>query len=167
MLTIRKRIGLFALLIVFGASASAPVLAQADTTHKYTSKLKSAPVKTANGYPNPGGTALLAGSVKIKPTKLFGAGAVIDRVTVTDRPEPNVFAFKGKERDFYAHGMVRNKIRGTVTVQGDGSQEVTGKGRFTGGTGRYRGASGHYRFSGTVAPGSTVLIGGSRGKISF
>jgi hypothetical protein len=162
--TIRKDIGVMALLLGVGALGVAPGLAQAKATHTYTATLQSAPLETGNGYPAPGGTALLAGSLKSKP---FGAGAVIDRVTITGQPQPNVFAFKGEERVFFAEGTQRNKFTGTATVQADGSQEVAVKGRYTGGTGRYRGASGRYTFSGTVASGSTLLIGSSKGRISY
>lgn len=166
MFTIRKPIGLIALLLVFGASvtSTAPTLAQAKATHQWTSTLHSVPLTTRNGYPFPGGTALLVGSATIKP---FGASAVIDRVTVTGQPEPNVIAFKGTERDFLATGTVRNTLTGTATVQSDGSQELAGNGRFTGGTGRYRGASGRYTFSGTIPPGSSVSTVHGRGTISY
>jgi hypothetical protein len=164
MFIIRKPIGLIALLLAFGASVTAPTLAQAKATHNWTSTLQSVPLTTGNGYPLPGGTALLVGSAKIKP---FGASAVIDRVTVTGQPEPNVFAFKGTERDFLPLGTVRNTFTGTATLKADGSQELAGSGRFTGGTGRYRGASGRYRFSGTIPPGSSVLTLHGRGTISY
>jgi hypothetical protein len=164
MLTIRKHIGVMALVLGFGAVAVAPGLAQAKTTRNYTATLQSAPLATGNGYPAPGGTALLAGSVQARP---FGNGALIDRVTITSQPAPNVFAFEGTERVFFGAGTQRNRFTGTATVQADGSQVVAVSGRYTGGTGRYRGASGRYTFSGTVAPGSTVLIGSSRGRVSY
>jgi hypothetical protein len=133
-------------------------------TVKYTSEIKSAPVSTANGYPSPGGTAELAGSVKLKPG---GAGALVDRVTVTEQLAPNMFAFEGKEVDYTKFGTLRNKFSGTTTVQADGSQQLAFEGRFTGGTARYRGASGRFEGSATVAPGSDVIVGGSKGKFSY
>jgi len=165
----RVRFGLIALLLVFVASGIAPGLAQADTTHRYTSKLRTAPLVTGNGYPNVGGTALFAGSlnVRCRPSCGGGPGALIDRVTVTGQPQPNVFAFRGRERDFSVFGTLLSRFRGTTTLLADGSQQVVTRGRFTGGTGRYRGASGRYRFSGTVPPGSTVLTGRSRGTIVY
>jgi len=97
----------------------------------------------------------------------LGAGAVVDRLTITGQPQPAVFAFKGREVDFFARGTQRNKFTGTDTIQQDGSQTVVVNGRYTGGTGIYRGTSGHYRFNGTVPPNSTVLSGRSRGSIRF
>ena len=164
MSTIRKRVAVMALALGLGALGAGPALAQAKAAHKYTATLQSVPLSTEDGCPNVGGSALLAGSLSAKP---FGAGAVIDRVTITGQPEPNVFAFKGKERDFFANGAQRNRFTGSATVQADGSQEVTVNGRYTGGTGRYRGAVGRYTFSGTIASGSSVLIGSSKGRISY
>jgi hypothetical protein len=167
----RVTLGLIALLPVLVAAGIAPGLAQAKTTHRYTSKLRTAPVVTRNGFPNVGGTALLAGSVKVRTRpcqpRCSTTGALLDRVTITGQPQSNVFAFRGRERIFFVFGTLRDRFRGTLTVLADGSQQVVNRGRFTGGTGAYRGASGRYRFSGTVAPGATVTTGGSRGTIVY
>jgi hypothetical protein len=166
MLTIRKPIGLVALVVAVGLSALAPTLApaKAKQSHKYSSTVQTATLTTGNGYPAPGGTALTAGTVV---SKALGPGALIDRVTITGQPAPNVFAFEGKETDFLAAGTLRNTFTGTATVQPDGSQVLAFEGRFTGGTARYRGAKGRYRGSGTIAPGSTVINGGSTGKVVY
>jgi hypothetical protein len=162
MLTIRKSIGLMALLFVLGASGTAE--AKGKVAHKYTSTLQTAPLTTENDYPAPGGTALIAGKLDTKP---LGSGGVVDHVHITGQPAPNVFAFEGRETDFLPGGTMRNKFTGTATVQPDGSQVVAAEGRFTGGTERYRGMSGRYRFSGTVAPGSTLLVGHSSGTVAY
>ena len=47
MLTMRTRIFLTTLLAVLGASGSGSALAQAKTTHRYSSTLQSAPLLTA------------------------------------------------------------------------------------------------------------------------
>ena len=107
---------------------------------------------------------MIAGTLQAKP---LGSGAVVDRVTITGQPAPNVFAFEGKETDFFAAGTMRNTLTGTATVQPDGSQVLAIEGRYTGGTGRYRGVSGRYTFSGTVAPGSTLVVGHSSGKVAY
>jgi hypothetical protein len=156
--------------IVIGVAAAGVMALGAQTaaaeakTIKYTSEFKTSPVSTANGYPSPGGTAVLAGSLKLKPG---GAGALVDRVTVTEQLAPNMFAFEGKEVDYTKVGTLRNKFNGTTTVQADGSQQLAIEGRFTGGTARYRGASGSFEGSATVAPGSDVIVGGSKGKIKY
>ena len=156
--------------IVIGVAAAGVMALGAQTaaaeakTIKYTSEFKTSPVSTANGYPSPGGTAEFAGSVKLKPG---GAGALVDRVTITEQLAPNMFAFEGKETDFSKFGTLRSKLEGTATVQADGSQQIATEGRFTGGTGRYQGASGRYESSSTVAPGSTVTVGSSKGKYSY
>jgi hypothetical protein len=107
---------------------------------------------------------LIAGRLDTKP---LGSGGVVDHVHITGQPAPNVFAFEGRETDFLPGGTMRNKFTGTATVQPDGSQVVAAEGRFTGGTERYRGMSGRYRFSGTVAPGSTLLVGHSSGTVAY
>src|SRR3954466_10155298 len=114
MLTIRTRIFLTTLLAVLGTSAAGSALAQAKMTHRYSSTLQSAPLSTANGYPNPGGTALLVGALN---TKQYGAGALIDRVKITGHPAANVFTFRGSEVDFFAQGTWRSSLTGSATVQ--------------------------------------------------
>jgi len=145
--------------------AAAPVAA-AKTTYQYTSAVMSAPVSTANGYPAPGGTAVLAGALTTKP---FGPGALVDRVTITGQRAPNVFALKGTELALFQAGSSRNTFTGTATVQADGSQKLVVKGRITPGTGtgRYKNATGSYTFTGTIAAGSTVVTGSSRGTLTF
>lgn len=131
-------------------------------TISYTSRLVSAPLATGSGYPAPGGTAVLAGTLTFGP---FGNGATIARITITGQPQPNVFAFEGKELDLVPTGSLRNRFTGTSTIQPDGSQQVKITGRYTGGTGRFRGVTGNYAFSGTVPSGSTLLTGGSTGRL--
>jgi hypothetical protein len=133
-------------------------------THEYKSTISSATLSTANGYPGPGGTAVLAGAMRLTG---FGEGALVDRVKITGQPEPNVFSFSGTEVDYLAAGSWRSSYTGTSTVQSDGSQEVTLNGRFTGGTGAYKGAKGTYHFTGAVPSGSTVLTGHSTGSITY
>jgi hypothetical protein len=164
MLTMRKPIGLMALVLAIGASVTATSLAEAKTNHPYTSTVQTVPLKTGNGYPAVGGTALLVGT--LKASKPFGAGAIIDRVTITGQ-ESNVFTFKGTERDLYPAGTLRNTFTGTATLQADGSQELAGEGRYTGGTGRFRGASGRYTFTGTIPPGSSVATVHGRGTVTY
>jgi hypothetical protein len=166
-----------ALAAIVGLLATAPVAA-AKTTHQYSSTVTSAPVSTANGYPAPGGTAVFTGSLT---TNAFGAGTVIDHVTITDQPRSNQLTFKGTEVDLFADGSAGNTFTGTVTINDDGSQTVVVDGRFVpgrnrsrnpilfgpGGTGRYHGATGSYRFTGTTPAGSNVTSGTSAGTIAF
>ena len=158
---LHPKIRLIAPIAALAVLGTAPV-AGANTVHHYSSHVVSGPLSTGGGYPQPGGTALLAGSLTSKP---FGAGALIDRVTITGNPQPTVFAFKGTEVDYLADGTLRNVFTGSATVLGDGSQRIIVNGHITGGTGRYRGASGKYTFNGTTAAGSTLLVGGSTGTV--
>ena len=61
-------------------------------THKYKSTISSATLSTANGYPSPGGTAVMVGAMRLTG---FGEGALVDRVKITGQPKPNVFSFSG------------------------------------------------------------------------
>ena len=144
--------------------ATAAARASRSKTHKYKSTISSATLSTANGYPGPGGTAVMVGAMRLTG---FGEGALVDRVKITGQPEPNVFSFAGTEVDYLAAGSWRSTFTGTATVQPDGSQEVAVNGRFKGGTGKYRGAKGTYRFTGTTPSGSTVLTGHSAGSITY
>ena len=105
-----------AAIAVFAASASGAARAR-----KYKSTISSGSLSTANGYPNPGGTAVLAGTLQLTG---FGDGALVDRVKVTGHPQPNVFEFAGTEVDYLAQGTWRSTFSGKATVQPDGSQQV-------------------------------------------
>lgn len=152
-----------ALAAVVVLSIVAPT-AQAKKSHRYTSVIQTAPLSTASGYPAPGGTAVIAGTWK---TNLYGNGAVVDRVRITGNPTPTKFAFRGTEVCFVAFGTLKDTFTGTATVQADGSQTLVTQGRFTGGTGAYRGAKGSFTFTGSTAPGSSLVNGRSAGAISY
>jgi hypothetical protein len=145
------------------AIAAAPAAA-AKKSHKYTSHVVSNNLSTANGYPAAGGTSVSAGTVT---TKTFGAGALVDYITITGQPQSNQIAFKGTETDFYVAGSLINKFTGVSTIHDDGSQDVAITGQYTGGTARYRGATGNYKASGKFAPGSSVFHGGSHGAVAY
>jgi hypothetical protein len=138
--------------------------AQAKKNHRYTSVIQTAPLSTGAGYPAPGGTAVVAGTWK---TGLYGSGAVVDRVRITGNPTPVTFTFRGAEVCFAPLGTLKDTFTGTATVQPDGSQKVVTNGRFTGGTGAYRGATGIFKYTGSTAPGSSVLNGRSAGTVSY
>jgi hypothetical protein len=138
--------------------------AQAKTSHHYTSTIMLAPVATAHGYPAVGGIAVNAGTWA---TSIWGDGAVVDQVMITAQPAPATFAFQGTEVGFLAHGTFKDTFTGTATVNPDGTQTVLSKGRITGGTGAYRGAKGSFTFSGSTAPGSSIVNGHSSGTVSY
>jgi hypothetical protein len=143
----------------FGGSAPAQA-----KTHHYKSVIKTAQLSTGNGYPGPGGTAVLAGTWV---TDLFGSGALVDHVTITGQPSPNTLTFRGTEFLFVGLGTLKDKFTGTATILPDGSQRITGKGRFIGGTGAYHGAGGTFKFKGSTQPGGSVVNGKSSGTVSY
>ena len=146
-------------LAVLAASASG-----ASRAHKYKSTITSASVSTANGYPNPGGTAVTVGKVSLSG---YGEGALVDRLKITGHPEPNVVEFSGTEVDYLPLGTWKSAFTGKATVQPDGSQQIEVNGRFTGGTGIYKRSKGTYVYTGTVPPGSTIISGKSTGSITY
>lgn len=166
------------LLIAMLALLVAAPIAAAKKTYNYTSAVTASPVSTSNGYPNVGGSAVLAGSLTSTP---FGPGTVIDHLTVTGQPQANVFTFEGTEVDMFADGTAGNAFTGTATVQSDGSQAIVIHGRYTkggnqarnqvlfgpGSTGRYKGATGSYTYTGTIPAGSNVATGTSSGTMRF
>jgi hypothetical protein len=157
-----KRINAIGLMVVI-LGVIAPTTAAAKN-HPYHSNVTSAQLSTGNGFPGKGGTALFAGSLT---TNAFGAGALVDRVRITGSPQPNVITFTGTEVDYFAAGSIRSRVQAMSIIGPDGTQHVQATGQFTGGTGRYQGATGRYRFTGTSAPGSTILKGTSNGQVSF
>jgi hypothetical protein len=150
----------------FGAKHGPAVAstARGRTNHRYTSVIRSAPVSTAGGYPSPGGTAVL---VATWTSSLYGSGALVDRVTITGHPNATTFTYRGTEVGFVALGTFRDTFTGTATVQPNGSQNLVANGRITGGTGALRGARGSFKFTGSTAPGSSVVNGRSAGTISY
>ena len=66
MLDIRKPIHVVALLAILGVTAIAPTLASAKEkkVHEYTSTIQTTPLTTGNGYPVPGGTAVITGTLE-------------------------------------------------------------------------------------------------------
>jgi hypothetical protein len=148
----------------YDTSKDTHVTGQGANAWNYTSEVVAAPWITRDGYPGPGGSAVLIGALE---TSTFGSGAVVDRIKVTGQPEPNVVAFKGKEVDFFDAGTMRNKLTGTTTIADDGSLEILIHGTFTGGTRLYRGAAGSYDYSGEMVSGSTMAKGHSTGHVTF
>ena len=124
-----------------------------------------AQVEARDGFPAVGGSLVAAGpQVTTRP---FGAGAEIDRLTVTGHPSDNTFEYAGTGRNFYDGGVVKSTFRGTLTVNADGSIDDRGSGRIIGGTQRYRGARGKYTYTGDGEPGSRVETLRVRGTYSL
>jgi hypothetical protein len=154
--------------------ATAPVAA-AKKTYQYHGTVTTTPMSTASGYPAPGGTAVLKGSV----ANNLGNGTLTDFVVITGQPRPNQFTFEGLEVDRYKDGAIGSTFTGTATVNDDGSQSIVVNGRFTpggkssrnlplfGGTGRYRDAAGTYTFTGTIPAGSNEATGASTGTMTM
>jgi hypothetical protein len=149
---------------VAALAAAVPASASQQTQHRYTSVIRSMPLSTAHGYPAVGGTAVLAGTWT---TSLYGTGALVDHVTITGNPTPTTFTFRGTEVGYLPNGTFKDTFTGTSTVQPDGSQFLSTKGRITGGTSAYRGAKGSFKYRGSTVPGSSLIGGWSIGTVSY
>jgi hypothetical protein len=162
--TPRRQLRNVAVALVAALAILGPSTAQAKTQHRYTSVIESLVLSSGGGYPAPGGTAILVGSWA---TSLLGTGALIDHLTITGHPTPATFTFRATETGFLALGTFNDVFTGTATVEPNGAQKVSAKGRVIGGTGAYRGAKGSFTFNGATAPGSTLLFGHSAGTVSY
>jgi hypothetical protein len=82
----------------------------------------SAPLTIANGYPNPGGTAVL--SAKLQLTR-FGDGAMVDHLKITGHSSPNVGgtgAYRGAKGN---HKFTGTAPSGSTTVTGHSTGSIT------------------------------------------
>lgn len=162
----RRQLSVAVAMLALGAAFAAP-MAQAKTktkNHHYRSVIATATLSTGSGYPSPGGTAVVVGTWA---TNLYDNGTLVDHVTITGQPTPTTFSFRGTEVDFVALGSFKDTFTGTATVQPNGSETLVTHGRFTGGTGPYTRASGSFNFTGSTAPGSSVVNGHSAGTIIY
>src|SRR3954471_24390331 len=117
-----------AALIVLASAQSAG----ARSAHPYKSQIMSNSISTAGGYPAVGGSTLLAGPIT---SAALGSGALVDRLTITGHPKPDVFTFKGTEIAYLADGTFRDAFTGYSILMEDGSQSVVVSGHITGATG--------------------------------
>src|SRR3954462_11081514 len=135
---------------LFVALALAPA-ALAQAPHRYSSSFELNTLSSGNGYPGPGGVAVLSGALKV--TGLGeSVGALLDRITITGHPTDTIFTFKGAETGFLPGGTINDVATGWSMLRPDGTLAVAGEGDFIGGTGKYRGAHGHFTYTGSGSP---------------
>ena len=152
-------------LSLLAALAVAPA-AFAAKSHRYSSSFALNTLSAGNGYPSPGGVAVLQGDWKV--TGLGeSAGALLDRITITGHPTDSVFTFKGAETAFLPGGTINDVATGWSMLRPDGTLAVAGEGDFVGGTGKYHGARGHFTYTGTGSPVSGITDMSSRGTVAF
>jgi hypothetical protein len=99
-------------------------------------------------YPNPGSTAVYAGTVR---THKLGRGAIIQTITITAHPSSAMFKFRGTSTAHYSQGTAKSAFTGTGTLQPEGRFTLVGRGHYTGGT-LYRHKRAKYSFTGTAPP---------------
>jgi hypothetical protein len=150
---------------LFAALALAPA-ALAQAPHRYSSSFELNTLSSGNGYPGPGGVAVLSGDWNVTGVGAR-AGALVDRITITGHPTDTVFTFKGAETGFLPGGTINDVATGWSMLRPDGSLAVAGEGDFIGGTGKYRGAHGHFTYTGSGSPVTGVTRMTSRGTIIF
>ena len=159
-------IGLTSALLVPAVAADTGRLAK---TVAFEETTLSAPVETANGWPNVGGTEVVAGIVTRKLTD--GSKTRVEHAafrhddTMTGHPTPTTYTLKGGGPVYSPNGSTRTKYEATITVAPDGSSTVTGKGTSRGVSGDLKGMTAEYTLTGTrTSPTgvSTTYLKGSR-----
>ena len=159
-----RTISLSLVLVLALASTATAAKPRVKTPHRFTSVTQLTMKSSAGDYPNPKGTAVLSGPVKLDP---FGEGTLVDNVTITGHPTATVWTFAGREVAVVPGGTVKSKFTGWSLLRPDGTTAYAVDGAFTGGTGTYRGARGTYRYTGSTPAGSTITSGRSAGTIIY
>jgi hypothetical protein len=149
---------------LLAAALPSAAAASSRTSHHYTSSIHVGMLSSRDGYPAPGGTAVLSGTWIANP---FGSGSLVDHVKITGHPTTNVFTLTGDEVGFLPLGTLKDSYSGWAMLRPDGSLALQITGHATGGTGIYSGARGTYVFKGSTPAGSTVTTGSSSGTLVY
>jgi hypothetical protein len=141
--------------------AVSPVAGAAAKKHKAKNHSVTATVKNVSveqtGNPPLSGTSTNAGLV----TSSLGNGAITGTTTYA---APN---FSSTETVFLAHGTFKGTLKGTGTLNPDGSISFSGTGKVTGGTDSYKGAKGSVTFTGSEPKNSNVATFNVTGKVKY
>jgi hypothetical protein len=166
-----KRISLIGVGMALVALLVAGLASGADgtTKHHFVLSDQGALVKSSNGYPAPGETALEAAALKLKLDGNKRKGADTRRIELISITGNTVEA-KGKGVAYVANGSVKFKFHATITIGQGGSTTLDLTGRVTGGTRTYRGATG--KFTGTGSASGPAIEGAilktrAEGTISY
>jgi hypothetical protein len=141
-----RRIFLAAAIALAGLFAA--TLAQALSQRHVGETVKLAELSQSSTYPQPGSSAVSAGSV----SGTIGNGATLQTAHITGHPDPKTYTFTGTAKTFYTDGEATSSIKGTAKLESGGNIHLSGHGRYTGGTSSFKHASGKYTFSGTIPP---------------
>jgi hypothetical protein len=137
-------------LVAAGFSSAANRKGDQPRVRVATAEYRVTLLRSTSNYPAVGETGVYTGLVKRRLGGRVTKGAAVARNTITDITG-NVVTSKSRITSYYAGGT--NKHRGTsiATFQPDGSIELEGEGKVTGGTGKWRGLRGSYRTTGSQA----------------
>jgi hypothetical protein len=149
----RTRILLAAALALSLVVAPAAVGQSGKKTRNLTGSLKLASI----GQNPPSGT-VFAGELTARP---------IRRSAVIVRNQVSGSTSTGKAVVYARRGTIRANITNQIQPQPDGSVNLPGTFKITGGTGRYRDATGSGTFSGRLPANSTVYEFSLTGKIRY
>jgi len=131
----------------------AAAIGQSATSHRINLNMRLAVVGA-----NPPSGNLYAGQVKGKP---LGTAAILARNQVVGTTST------GKAVIYAKRGTLRANITNEIEPQPDGSVNLPGSFKITGGTGLYKGATGKGKFDGFVGAASTVLVFDVIGKARY
>ena len=147
----RRIVVLLAALVALVACAS--TLAAAKTKHHVTATVLSVDVAHTGTPPMAGSTVTNAALVQATPG---GNGAATAHLVFSGL-SGNAFGFTGTQTAFLAHGSISATLKGTGTVQANGSLVFSGTATTTGGTDSYKGAKGKLSFTGS-SPGVNQVV---------
>ena len=123
--------------------------------HKIADTVQQTILSSTGNPPAPNSSAVVVGSVHGKP----GPGAVVGRTVFGSTPG----SFTGTGTTFFKNGSVKASLKGTGTLNPDGSESFSGTGKVLGGTGAYKHSKGTFKFSGSQPKGSNVQTYSVRG----
>jgi hypothetical protein len=150
----KRRIGMFAVLLLVAAVPPAALAAKAKS-HSVSATLRVVNLST-QGNPPLSGSSVTVGT----GSGSLGTGAIVGNATYA---APN---FASKFTLFLAKGTIKGSFTGTGSVNQDGSGSGTGSGKVLGGTGIYKGATGKFTFTAAV-PASGPSTFQVKGKIKY
>jgi hypothetical protein len=146
------------LLVVVLALSLVVVPAATGQSGKKKTRTLTGSLHMADIGDNPPSGQVFAGEFTGKP---LGRSALVLRNQVSGTTST------GKAVVYTKHGTMRANVVNEIQPQADGSVNLPGTFKITGGTGRYRGATGSGSFEARLPANSTVYEADLKGKIRY
>ena len=157
---------------------SVPAGAARKRTHQCTITTKNATIEQDDGFPNVGTTSDAVGVVdatcdgkKVHGVQEFktritditggGGGGGVNSIRASVGSQAVVAHFTSDVTGYFDRGTLKSTITGGATPHPDGTLDISGQTKITGGTGQYRGATGPGTFTGSIAPTGVISTQGT------